>query len=120
MAPKIVGNEAVDLIELAGEQAQQVDHVDALVKQHAAAGQLAFGAPGGLAEGDKLGLAVDAAQVDDLAQFAGLGDLQGVAYRIVVAVVEAVLKHQAGVFLLALDDPDDVRNVPPRRSLQYP
>ncbi|MEK9755171.1 MAG: hypothetical protein VW338_18420, partial [Rhodospirillaceae bacterium] len=67
-----------------------------MVEQDTAAGLLAAGAPGRLAPGDQLGLAVGALQVDDLAELARLDDTERVLHRVVVAVVETVLQHLAG------------------------
>ena len=115
VVPERVGDETVDLGELPGEQAQQVHHVDSLVQQHAAAGKRPLGAPRGLAEGDRLRLAVHAAQVDHLAELTVPHDLQGVADGIVIAVVEAVLELEGGMPALAGDDPDHVGDVPSGR-----
>jgi len=61
MSPEIVGDETVDLGELAREQAHQIDHVYALIQQNAASGDLPIGAPiGRLAVTDEFGLPVDA------------------------------------------------------------
>ena len=86
----------MDIDELAGEQPHHVDHVYALVEQDPPAGDLALGAPV-LVEADHLRLAVHAAQIDDVAQLAALDDLQRVAHRLVVAMVESVLELQVGV-----------------------
>ena len=71
IAPMTVRNKAVHFSEVSAKQLHQVDHVNALIEQHPAAGNFAFGTPVRLVESDQFCLAVDAAHVDDAAKLAG-------------------------------------------------
>src|ERR1700684_967403 len=103
-----VGYEAQDLAKFTAEQAPQVHHVDALIKQHASAGNLAFRAPVPLIEGDELRLAVHAAHVDHVAEFTGAQDLQRILHRLMVAMIEPIHEFQARVLPLTGDHTHDV------------
>jgi hypothetical protein len=81
-----------------------------------ATGDLALGAPV-LVEADHLRLAVDAAEIHHRAEIAALDDLQRIAHRLVVAVVETVLELQVRMRLLHLADPENVLDGAPRRLL---
>ena len=107
---------ALDLGELAAEVAEQVEHVDALIEQDAAADQGRVAAPGRRI-GGPFGLAVDAPHPEDAAVLAAVDDLLGLHDAEVVAVVEAELQHLAGVAPLRRHDPLDVVHGAARRLL---
>src|ERR1700689_2424055 len=71
VAPVTVGYKAMDLAKLAPEQSHEVDHVYALIEQHASSGNLAFGAPVRLIERNEFSLSVHPTHIDDAAEFAG-------------------------------------------------
>ena len=107
---------ALDLGELAAEQAEQVEHVDALVEEmppptRAGSERHTVGV-GGIGS-----LAVHAAQPEDPAVLGAVDDLLGFHDAEVVAVVEAELENGPGIALLRGDDPLDVLYAAARRLL---
>lgn len=114
--PKTVGDEAFYLNELAAEELHEINEMDPLIEKDAASRVLSVGSPPAC-EVDDLAFAIDAAHVDDLSQLPGLDQSQGLAHRMMIAVVKSVLEQQAGLGLFNGDDPHHIPHVPAGRLL---
>src|SRR5450755_2980500 len=113
VTPMRVRNVRVDVDELPGEESHHIQHVDALVQQNAAAGDLPPCAPI-LIKAHHLRFAVDAPQTEDVTELTGPNDPERVADGVVVAMVEAVFQLEPGVSGFNLADAHDVLDVTTR------
>ena len=114
--PVRLAAEGLDPIEVTAIEAEQVDHVDALVEQDAAAGDGRVVPPGGLVT-SAAGLAVSSFDPQDAAHPAAVDDLPGLLHRRVEAVVETEHQLEPSGVGLGLSHFPDVLDSAARRLL---
>ena len=104
---------ALDLIKLAIEMTEEIEHVNALVEQDAAPGQRRAVTPfAGLAGAFRL--AVDPAHPQNFTILTAINDLLRLHDAVVIAVIESHLQHQAGITFFRRHDALDIRHIAAR------